>query len=162
MRRLISAALVGAALVVTAPATPAQAAGVVISGGVTQPVFDYTQAIRERVFIETTVDSDFDGRRDRVEARIIRPKETEGRLKVPTIFEPSPYWAGIHNVPNHDDIDRDDPGASARRSSTRSEEDILFYGFLDNYFVPRGYAVVVADSVGSGGSEGCPTSGGRN
>jgi X-Pro dipeptidyl-peptidase len=162
VRRLMCAALVGTALVVAAPATPAQAAGVVISGGVTQPVFDYAQAIRERVFIETEVDSDFDGRRDRVEARIIRPKETDGRLKVPTIFEPSPYWAGIHNVPNHDDIDRDDPGASARRSSTRSEEDILFYGYLDNYFVPRGYAVVVADSVGSGGSDGCPTSGGRN
>ena len=28
--------------------------------------------------------------------------------------------------------------------------------------MPRGYAVVFADSLGTGGSDGCPTSGGEN
>jgi len=33
-------------------------------------------------------------------------------------------------------------------------------GFYDNYFMPRGYAVVLADSLGTGQSTGCPTTGG--
>ncbi len=81
------------------------------------------------------------------------------------IFQPSPYYAGLNDVPNHDDVDRDDarrpcaapgprPTVRRRRSSSR--------GYLDNYFVPRGYAVVFADGLGTGGSEGCPTSGGDN
>ena len=32
--------------------------------------------------------------------------------------------------------------------------------FYDNYFVPRGYAVVLLDMVGTGNSTGCPTTGG--
>jgi X-Pro dipeptidyl-peptidase len=141
----------------------ARAAAVRIADGVTQPVFDYTTAIRERVFVESPVDSDHDGRRDRVEVRIIRPRETAGDLRVPVIFQPSPYYAGLNDVPNHDDIDRD--GATALQvppSIDRAEESIIFAGYLDNYFVPRGYAVVFADSLGTGGSEGCPTSGGEN
>ncbi|MEJ3745908.1 Xaa-Pro dipeptidyl-peptidase [Actinomycetes bacterium KLBMP 9797] len=161
MRRWVSAALVGLAVAVAAPAGPASAsARVVIAGGVPQPTFDYAQAIRERVWVETEVDSDHDGRRDRVEARIIRPRETDRGLRVPTIFEPSPYWGGGNDVANHDDIDREGDEASARSMSTRSVDDeILFGGYLDNFFVPRGYAVIFADSVGSGGSTGCPTSG---
>ncbi|GAA4682998.1 Xaa-Pro dipeptidyl-peptidase [Phytohabitans rumicis] len=159
----MGAALAGMIVTLASPAAASAAPRVVVRDGVTQPVFDYTQAIRERVFIETTVDSDGDGRRDRVEARIIRPRETEQGLRVPTIFQPSPYYAGILDVPNHDDIDRDDAGAATRWAAARSvEEEIFFGGFLDNYFVPRGYAVVFADSLGSGGSDGCPTSGGEN
>ena len=51
------------------------------------------------------------------------------------------------------------PRAGRRRD--RAAETIVFAGYLDNYFVPRGYAVVFADSLGTGGSDGCPTSGGR-
>ncbi|HZM74503.1 MAG TPA: Xaa-Pro dipeptidyl-peptidase [Candidatus Limnocylindrales bacterium] len=130
----------------------------------TEPVYDYTQAIRERVFVESGVDSDADGRRDRVEVRIIRPRETVEGLKVPVIFQPSPYYAGLNDVPNHDDIDRD--GASSAVGGLAAEraaaETIIFGGYLDNYFVPRGYAVVFADSLGTGGSQGCPTSGAEN
>jgi hypothetical protein len=32
-------------------------------------------------------------------------------------------------------------------------------GQLDNYYVPRGYAVVLGQSVGTADSDGCPTSG---
>ncbi|BCJ48794.1 Xaa-Pro dipeptidyl-peptidase [Actinoplanes sp. NBRC 14428] len=129
----------------------------------TEPEFDYTQAVREQVWVQAPVDSDADGRPDRVAVRIIRPRTPDGR-KVPVIFQPSPYYAGLEDVPNHDDIDRD--GAGARRGASpgtdRAAETIVFSGYLDNYFVPRGYAVVFADSLGSGGSTGCPTSGGRN
>jgi X-Pro dipeptidyl-peptidase len=147
------------ATVVTVLAGPVPApAGAVAAAG-TQPVYDYTQAVRESLFVETPVDSDADGRRDRVAVRIIRPKETTTGLKVPVIFQPSPYYAGLKDVPNHDDIDRDKTGSGGR---SRAAETILFGGYLDNYFVPRGYAVLFADSLGTGGSTGCPTSGGEN
>ncbi|GIE74636.1 Xaa-Pro dipeptidyl-peptidase [Actinoplanes philippinensis] len=133
-------------------ATPAHAA----TG--TQPVHDYAAAIRERVWVQTPVDSDADGRPDRVAVRIIRPDTT---AKVPVIFQASPYYAGLNDVPNHDDIDRGAAGLTAAATADRAET-ITFAGYLDNYFVPRGYAVIFADSLGSGGSDGCPTSGGRN
>lgn len=125
----------------------------------TPELYDYTQAIREQVWVEAPVDSDNDGVRDRVAVRIIRPRETQTTgLRVPVVFQASPYYAGLNDVPNHDDVDRDgsDPLKRAR------SEEIFFSGYLDNYFVPRGYAVVFADSLGTGGSTGCPTSGGRN
>jgi X-Pro dipeptidyl-peptidase len=170
MRSLRSPSVVIAAATVALlalTATPAAAVpapvGIVVADGVTQPVFDYTQAIRERLSVETAIDSDRDGRRDRVEVRVIRPAETERGLKVPVIFQPSPYYAGLNDVPNHDDIDRDDPaGRRAAGGADRAAETIVFAGYLDNYFVPRGYAVVFADSIGTGGSTGCPTSGDGN
>jgi X-Pro dipeptidyl-peptidase len=160
----VIAALAAATLVVASagPAGAAESPRIVVNGGVTQGVFDYTAAVREKVLVETTVDSDGDGRRDRVEVRVIRPRESGPELRVPVIFQPSPYYAGLNDVPNHDDVDRDAPGARRSAGSTRAEEEILFGGYLDNYFVPRGYAVVFADGLGSGGSDGCPSSGGRD
>ncbi|MCO5973741.1 Xaa-Pro dipeptidyl-peptidase [Actinoallomurus soli] len=146
-------------------AHPAQAAPsphVTVSGGETQPVFSRADAITQTVNIEVPVDSDHDGVRDRVQMRIMRPKETDQGLKVPTIVEPSPYWAGGNDVPNHDvDID----GLSARGLRQNRSADVLagaFPGYYDNYFLPRGYAVADLDSLGTGGSTGCPTSGARN
>lgn len=162
VRFLVRALTAGTALLVTvagaaavARAAPGPAAG-------TEPVYDYAQAVRERVWVRTAVDSDADGAPDRVAVRIIRPR-TDGR-KVPVIFQASPYYAGLNDVPNHDDIDRDAAGARRGGASgaDRAAETVTFAGYLDNYFVPRGYAVVFADSLGSGGSDGCPTSGGRN
>jgi X-Pro dipeptidyl-peptidase len=158
VRFLVRALAAGTTLLtVVAGASVAQAAPVVG----TEPIYDYTQAVRERVWVQTTVDSDADGQPDRVAVRIIRPRTDR---RVPVIFQASPYYAGLNDVPNHDDIDRD--GAGARRGrvtgADRAAETVTFAGYLDNYFVPRGYAVVFADSLGSGGSDGCPTSGGRN
>lgn len=128
----------------------------------TQPVYDYAQAVRERLWVQTEVDSDADGHRDRVEVRIIRPRTTN---KVPVIFEGSPYFGGFNDVPNHDDIERTGEGDLARRrgaAGSNRADSIIFSSYLDNYFVPRGYAYLEADSLGAGGSDGCPTSGGRN
>jgi X-Pro dipeptidyl-peptidase len=131
----VTAAATVALLAVTAnPASAAPAApGIVVQNGVTQPVFDYTQAIRERLSVETQIDSDHDGKRDRVEVRVIRPAETERGLKVPVIFQPSPYYAGLNDIPNHDDIDRDDPAAArSAGGADRAAETIVFAGYLDN------------------------------
>ena len=160
VRFLVRALTAGAALLtVAAGAAVAQAAPAPAAG--TQPVHDYARAVRERVWVQTSVDSDADGQPDRVAVRVIRPRTD---TRVPVIFQASPYYAGLNDVPNHDDIDRDAAGArrSAGGDADRAAETVTFAGYLDNYFVPRGYAVVFADSLGSGGSDGCPTSGGRN
>jgi X-Pro dipeptidyl-peptidase len=72
----------------------AQAAEVTIgSDGRTAPVFDYTQAIRERVFIpQPGVDQDGNGKMDFVTADIIRPRTD---VEVPAIIDPSPYYTTV-------------------------------------------------------------------
>ncbi|MCA2211789.1 Xaa-Pro dipeptidyl-peptidase [Jidongwangia harbinensis] len=166
--RSIEAAVRAGAAVATAVVTALAGAGPATAAPgqpATQPVHDYAEAIRERIWVQTSVDSDADGRPDRVEVRIIRPRDSAKGLKVPVIFQGSPYFGGVRDVLNHDDIDRTGEGdRTGRRGGTRSTraDSVVFSSYLDNYFVPRGYAYVEADSLGSGGSDGCPTSGGRS
>jgi len=173
-----------AALAVLAcAAAPAAAAGdepqpppwLQLQDGVTAPQFAFADAIEEVVFVETGVDSDGDGRRDRVRIRISRPAETETRgHDVPVVFEHSPYRGDTGSLPNHPvDVDElpqedlDDRGsrggrrarAAIARSRARATPDLP--GSLDNHYVPRGYAVVLGESVGTFNSEGCPTVGDR-
>ncbi|MGW0594635.1 hypothetical protein [Streptosporangium sp. NPDC002607] len=79
-RRVGGTALAGVATpgVATAAAKPA----IDISGGLTQPVFSYKDAIREYVQVQSPVDSD--GKKGLVRVDSIRPKETSSELKVPT------------------------------------------------------------------------------
>ncbi|WP_243712562.1 Xaa-Pro dipeptidyl-peptidase [Actinomadura sp. 6K520] len=140
--------------------SPGGAPALTVRGGETQPVFSRADAVTQTVEIETTADSDRDGVRDRVQMRIMRPKETDtAGLKVPTIVEPSPYWAGGNPVTNHP-VDIDDARARAFAAPQRDLA-AIFSGYYDNYFLPRGYAVAHLDSIGTGGSTGCPTSGDR-
>ncbi|WP_267243475.1 Xaa-Pro dipeptidyl-peptidase [Streptomyces sp. PR69] len=169
------AALTAAALLAP-PASPAAHAeggestahALSIVGERTQPVFSRADAVWQQVDVETEADSDRDGRRDTVRMRILRPRETEEGLKVATVIEVSPYWAGIGDVPFHEvDLDEDGlpPGrrlTSDLRTPGLSGPSVPFPGYTDNYFLPRGYAVAQVDSLGTGGSTGCPTSGGRN
>ena len=61
----------------------------------TQPAFSLADAIEERVYVQTPVDTDRDGRLDRVAIDISRPRETATQgFKVPVIFEHSPYRKG--------------------------------------------------------------------
>ncbi len=48
-----------------------------VRDGVTQPQFALEDAIEETLFVESTVDSDGDGARDRVRIHVRRPGETE-------------------------------------------------------------------------------------
>ncbi|MGH8968156.1 MAG: CocE/NonD family hydrolase, partial [Actinomycetes bacterium] len=145
------AVLTGAALTAAGGATAlAQASPkIVVKGGVTQPVFSYKDAIREHVYVESPVDSDRDGKNDRVNVDIIRPKETEHGLKVPVIMDESPYYdnAGRGNESELKTYDADG-------------NPVKFPLFYDNYFVPRGYAFLAVDMVGTTKSDGCPVSGG--
>ena len=140
-----------------------------VENGVTQPQFDLADAVEETLFVETTVDSDLDGKRDRVRLQLSRPGETEtAGIKVPVIFEHSPYRYNIGGGTNHN-VDFDvmpqegHPPTSQRRSLaagrpvSKATPDLP--GSLDNYWVPRGYAVVLGESIGTGFSDGCPTVG---
>ena len=49
---------------------------IVVEDGVTQPVFGYADAIRERVWVESNFDSDSDGVNDRIGVDIMRPRAT--------------------------------------------------------------------------------------
>ncbi len=60
------------------------------------PAFqDSTRWIRQELWVETEFDSDGDGKRDRVHVDVTRPWQTDAEgLKVPVIYESSPYFAG--------------------------------------------------------------------
>ncbi|MFG1604741.1 CocE/NonD family hydrolase [Actinoplanes sp. NPDC049265] len=150
MKRLPWMTAITAVAGLLATATPAAAAdppATVVSGGVTQPVFGYADAIREKLFIDSTFDSDHDGLRDIIAFDVIRPRATEQGLKVPVIMDASPYYTTL-----------------CRGNESECKQDLDGDGlldkwplFYDNYFVPRGYAVILLDMVGTGGSTGCPT-----
>ncbi|WP_405567704.1 Xaa-Pro dipeptidyl-peptidase [Streptomyces sp. NBC_01167] len=139
-----------------------------IVGNRTEPAFSRADAVSQLVDVETEADSDHDGRRDTVRMRILRPKETDAGLRVATIIEASPYWGGGNDVPFHPvDLDEDGlPDGRRLGGQTRLPgligPSVPFSGYTDNYFLPRGYAVAQVDSLGTGDSTGCPTSGGRN
>lgn len=60
------------------------------------PAFDTPDKwIRTDLWVETTFDTDGDGKPDRMHVDVTRPfqTETEG-LKLPIIYESSPYYAG--------------------------------------------------------------------
>jgi X-Pro dipeptidyl-peptidase len=146
----VAAVLVGVLPGVAEPVSAAPSAAVV-RDGVTQPVYSYARAVRETVWVEVPRDGDRDGRRDRIAADVIRPREpaAAGR-RVPVIMEASPYFrcCGRGN----------DSELKAYGPDGRPTRFPLFY---DNYFVPRGYAVVLVDLPGSGRSTGCLDVGGR-
>ncbi|MGS2617167.1 Xaa-Pro dipeptidyl-peptidase [Micromonospora sp. LZ34] len=167
----MSGALVLSAAPAAAAAQPAASTppGIVVSDGMTQPVFSLADAIEERVYLQTSVDTDHDGRRDRVAIDISRPRETATQgFKVPVIFEHSPYRKNVWgDVPYPSVLVDELPQNGLTRSGLRTRDvetqravaKANLPGSLDDYYVPRGYAVVLGQSVGTGDSDGCPTSG---
>ena len=98
------------------------------------------------------VDSDRNGRDDRVHVWWVRPA---GGTAAPVVVEPSPYFAGGNPVRNHDvDVPLYVPGAGFDRAAPADGYDYLYRR--------HGYAYVWAESLGSGGSTGCPTTGDTN
>ena len=52
--------------------------------------------IRTDLWVETTFDTDGDGKPDRMHVDVTRPKQTETEgLKLPVVYESSPYFAGV-------------------------------------------------------------------
>ncbi|PFM63454.1 Xaa-Pro dipeptidyl-peptidase [Bacillus cereus] len=122
-----------------------------LENGMTKPIYSLDDSIIENLFVETEVDSDRDGKKDRVSIKVMRPK-TDPNVKVPVIYEMSPYRAGLKDVPVYN-VDEE---LYAYEGKPYAAVNLGSYG---NYYVPRGYAVILGESIGTGKSDGCPTTG---
>ncbi|WP_164215727.1 Xaa-Pro dipeptidyl-peptidase [Virgibacillus sp. YIM 98842] len=123
--------------------------GYELEDGMTAPIYSYEDAIKETIYIASEMDSDRDGEMDLIAADIMRPKETEDGLQVPVIMDASPYYEAMGRGNESEIKDPDGDGINE-----------FFPLYYDNYFVPRGYAVVLPDMTGTNNSDGCPTTGG--
>ena len=110
------------------------------------PIYSYTEAVRQSVWVQTPTDADQDGVPDRVAVDLVRPN-APGRF--PVIMDASPYYAccGRGNESELKQYDAD--GVISKEP--------LFY---DNYFVPRGYVFAAVDLSGTNRSTGCEDVGG--
>jgi X-Pro dipeptidyl-peptidase len=155
-----------------APGSAQQKAAPVFVDGQAQvvPAFaDTTRWIRQQFWVETEFDTDGDGVRDRVHADVTRPGPTESEgLKVPVIYETSPYFAGTAGIAREwfwnvkqelgaqPPVRNPAPIIAPRTGRTGVSQSQV------REWVPRGYAVVHSESPGTGLSQGCPTVGGAN
>ena len=148
-----------------AAAAPAPAVPTFVNG-MAQAVFSTTTAswINHDLWVELDVDTDGDGLKDRVHVDVSRPAETDtDGLKVPVIFEDSPYYAGTANAANWAvDHELGVPPASRLRApliAGRAHTPDDLRRSTRSTWVPRGFAVVHSESPGTGSSTGCPNSG---
>ncbi|SKB52754.1 X-Pro dipeptidyl-peptidase [Salegentibacter holothuriorum] len=124
--------------------------------------------IREDLWVETNFDTDGDELPDRMHVAVTRPKQTETEgLKLPVVYESSPYFAGV--APNVEGAFYDvyhELGEKGEEivhpSVTRVGERPIISNSQINTWVPRGYIVVHSSSPGTGLSQGSPTVGGDN
>ena len=159
-------ALVGAT--VLAGQTPPQKAAPIFTDGLAQIVPAFTSQaewIRETLWVEAPFDSDRDGKPDRLFVDVTRQRQTDTEgLKVPVIYESSPYFAGTSNDRaklwdvNHEigavPPQRDhQPPVKFQATRARVSNSLV------NDWVPRGFAVVHSEAPGTGLSQGCPTVG---
>lgn len=161
--------LIGVSVVVTAQT---------VSPGPAKPLFENGQAqivpafqdpslwIKQTLFVETSFDSDNDGKKDRVFVDVTRPKQTETEgLKVPIVYESSPYFAGTSGPrENLWDVKQE---VGAEPTPRTHQPPIPFQPERANVsnsqtatWVPRGFAVVHSEAPGAGLSQGCVTVGG--
>ncbi|WP_427886597.1 CocE/NonD family hydrolase [Kribbella sp. GL6] len=135
---LLVAAVLAPAAALTAAAGPT--AKPFVQGTQTVPAYDYGKAIHERVRVDVPgLDGDANGITDQVTVDIIRPGEaTAAGIDVPVIIQASPYYAS-------------DPASYFDGAGARQ----VYGSWLDNYFVPRGYAVAFVDMPGTFRSTGC-------
>ncbi len=144
---------------VAAPAVPT------FVNGLSQNVFSATDVITGEVWVESDFDSDLDGKKDRLHADYTLPRETQtDGLKVPVVYEDSPYYAGTGGARNW--LVDHELGATSTRlaqaffNGTNTSPNIS--NAHEATWLPRGFAVVHSESPGSGYSDGCPTSGAPN
>lgn len=125
--------------------------------------------IREDLWVETTFDSDGDGKLDRMHVDVTRPRETETEgLKLPVIYNSSPYFAGVagnnpeffHDV-NHELGEKGKPITHPDVVRRAADRPIISKRYVNDW-VPRGFIVVHSSSPGTGYSDGSPTVGGEN
>src|SRR6056297_2996985 len=149
----------------------AEKASPVIENGEAQVVeafSDPSKWIRHDLWVETTFDSDGDGELDRMHVDVTRPEQTDTEnLKLPVIYESSPYYAGTAGMDKGIfwDVQHEIGEAGKPRKHpevTRVGERPIISNSQIRTWVPRGFIVVHSSSPGTGLSDGAPTVGGDN
>ena len=134
---------------------------------IVQAFSDKSKWLRHDLWVETNFDTDGDGKMDRMHVDVTRPAETENGLKLPIVYESSPYYAGIAsggkelfwNVKH----ELGEKVAEPTRSDVqRTGKRPIISNSQIQTWVPRGYIVVHSSSPGTGLSDGAPTVGGDN
>jgi X-Pro dipeptidyl-peptidase len=130
------------------------------------PAFNTPQEwIREELWVETEFDTDGDGKPDRVHVAVVRPRQTETEgLKVPVIYESSPYFSGTApgDLSYFWNVRQEVGGPPPTRAEAPSVQERIQPGISNSQvgtWVPRGFAVVHSEAPGTGLSQGCPTVG---
>ncbi|WKD86041.1 Xaa-Pro dipeptidyl-peptidase [Polaribacter huanghezhanensis] len=123
--------------------------------------------IRTDLWVETTFDTDGDGRLDRMHVDVTRPKQTETEgLKLPIVYESSPYYSGTAgNAPIFWNVKQElgeQPKPRNHVEVVRTGKRPIISNSQISTWVPRGYIVVHSSSPGTGLSDGSPTVGGDN
>lgn len=155
--------LVAGTLLAQEPAKPVFADG---QAQVVPAFSNREEWIRERLWVETSFDSDRDGKKDRVHVGVIRQKQTETeRLNVPAVYESSPYFAGTGNGRQilwdvRHELGAEPPPRTVRPEIPFEPNRTTISNALVSTWVPRGFAVVHSEAPGTGLSTGSPTVGG--
>jgi X-Pro dipeptidyl-peptidase len=136
--------------------------------GQAQVVPEYSNSadwIREQLWVETEFDSDKNGKKDRVYVNVTRQKQTgtEG-LRVPVIYQSSPYFAGTGNGQQilwdvQQELGAVPPPRTTHPNIAFDPNRKIISTSLLSTWVPRGFAVVHSEAPGTGRSEGSPTVG---
>jgi X-Pro dipeptidyl-peptidase len=125
--------------------------------------------IRHDLWVETTFDSDGDGKLDRMHVDVTRPRQTDSHgLRVPVIYESSPYFGGTGSTGREYfwDVQHELGATPPSRQhfpsiKGRGIRPVISKSHVSAW-VPHGYAVVHSSSPGTGLSQGCPTIGRDN
>ena len=128
---------------------------------------DQSKWIRHDLWVETSFDSDDDGKMDRMHVSVTRPSQTDNGLKLPVVYETSPYYAGTAGIATglfwdvkHELGEKPKPRKHVE--VTRTGKRPIISNSQIKTWVPRGYIVVHSSSPGTGLSDGAPTVGGKN
>jgi X-Pro dipeptidyl-peptidase len=174
MKKALTSLLFAALLLPVLPsALQAQKkAAPVFVDGMTQVVPEFKDPanwIIHDLWVEAEFDSDGDGKLDRMHVDVTRPKQTDTEgLKLPVIYESSPYFAGtgtgdLHYFwnPKQELNTQPIPRKRFPPIEPRINRPVISKDFVEQW-VPQGYIVVHSSSPGTGLSQGCPTVGGDN
>ena len=151
------------------PISPQGSAAPVFKDGQAQVVAafsDQSSWVREHLWVETDFDSDQDGKKDRVHVDVTRQKQTDtDGLKVPVIYQSSPYFAGTGDGQSILWDVRQELGAQPTPRTKHPKVSFdpnrtVISNSLVREWVPRGFAVVHSEAPGTGRSQGAVTVGG--
>jgi X-Pro dipeptidyl-peptidase len=171
-RLLAVASVLAACSAICAQDTETPRAAPVFRDGMAQVVPAFARPadwIRQELWVESDFDSDGDGKPDRLHVDVTRQAQTDTEgLKVPVIYETSPYFSGTGVTdsrffwdPKHEIGSTPPPRGEMPPIRFREKPRMISNSLLQTW-VPRGFAVVHSESPGTGLSQGCPTIGADN